>query len=103
LSTVSTIFAIDLTGDQWTLLVLNRLYHGHVVHTFVFPYQGWTMEHLEKSHRVIQTESILVQVVALSVSPPPLKTLSKLQHPWITEVPKTLGTTPTGNSVGFVP
>jgi hypothetical protein len=96
LSVVSTIVAIDLTTDQWTFLVLNQLYHRHVVQNFVWPCQGWTVAHLEKSHRVSQTESISVRAVALSLSPPPLKTLPKLQRPWITEVPKTSGTTPAG-------
>jgi hypothetical protein len=103
LSVVSTIVAIDLTTDQWDFLVLNQLYHRHVVQTCVWPCQGWTVVHLEKSHRVNQTESISVQVVVLSLSPPPLKTLPTLQRPWITEVPKTSGTTPAGNPVGPVP
>jgi hypothetical protein len=47
------------------------------------------MAHLEKSHRVSQTESISVRAIALSLSPLPLKTLWKLQRPWITEVPNT--------------
>jgi hypothetical protein len=61
------------------------------------------MGHLEKSHRVSHTESKSVQVVALSLSPPPLKTLPKLQHPWIKLVPKTSRTTPAINPVRPVP
>jgi hypothetical protein len=89
MSAVSKIFAIDSIVDQWALLVLNQLYHQHVVQTCVWPCQGWIMAHLEKPHRVNQTKSILVQVVELSLSPLPLKTLLTLQCPWITEVPKT--------------
>jgi hypothetical protein len=99
MSAISTISTIDFTVDQWTFLVLNQLYHRYVVHNFVWPCQGWTVGHLEKSHRVSQTESISIQVVFLSVSIPPLKTILTLQGPWITEVPKTSGTTPEGNLV----
>jgi hypothetical protein len=42
---------------------------------FVFPCRGWTLAHLEKSHRACQTESKSIQAVALSLSPPPLKKL----------------------------
>jgi hypothetical protein len=102
LSIVSTIVAIDLIADQWTSLVFNQRYHGHVVQTCVWPCQGWTMVHLAKSHRVNQSESISVQDIVLSLSPP-LKTLPTLQRPWITKVPKTSGTTPVGKSVGLIP
>ena len=61
------------------------------------------MAHLEKYHRVRQTKSILVQAVALSLSPPPLKTLLKLQHPWIKLLPKTSETTPARKMVGPIP
>jgi hypothetical protein len=100
LSVVSTIVAIDLTVDQWNFLVLNQIYHRHVFQTCVWPCQGWTMVHLVKSHRVNQTESISVRAIILAFLPPHLKTLLTLQRPWITEVPKTLGTTPAGMSVG---
>jgi hypothetical protein len=83
LSVVSIIFAIDLTTNQWDFLVLNQLYHQHVVQTCVWPCQGCIMVHLEKSHRVSQTESITVQVVDLSLFPSPLKILLTLLCPWI--------------------
>jgi hypothetical protein len=59
--------------------------------------------HLEKFHRVNYTESILVRAIVLSLSPPPMKTLPTLQCPWITEVPKTSGTTLAGNLMGPIP
>jgi hypothetical protein len=83
--------------------MLNQIYHRHVVYTFFWPCQGWTMAHLKKYHIVIQTKSISVQAIVLSLSPPPLKTLLKLQCPWITEVTKTLGTTLIEKMVGPVP
>jgi hypothetical protein len=61
------------------------------------------MAHLEKSHRVSQTESKSVRAVALSLSPPPLKTISKLKHPWIKLVRNTSRTTLARKSVGPVP
>jgi hypothetical protein len=54
--------------------------------------------HLEKFHRVSQTESILVRAIVLSLSPPPLKTLSNLQRPLLMglkSLDSTVGTKPT--------